>query len=298
MSEGIETSLQELLALRAEAAHLKFSARKTANARLVNRSASSFRARGMDYFETRAYVEGDDVRNIDWRVTARTGKLHSKVYIEERDRPVLLLVDFSPSMYFGTRHALKSVKAARLAALLAWFAAQKGDRVGGLLFTPAGEHDIRPASGNKAVINLLSALCDATALFSKAEGENQLEHALEHAAQVARPGSLIFIISDFYEVKPSLLQPLHHLAAHNDIISFFMSDPIEQALPDVSLPLGNAEQRIMLSRRDKQARAQIIAHYQHRVEWAKQALGNLGQPVIPVSTVDPLMDVFSLSNVQ
>ena len=295
MPEGVETNLQELLALRTDAAQLKFNARKTANAGLVSRSPSHFRARGMDYFDTRVYVEGDDIRNIDWRVSARTGKLHSKVYIEERDRPVLLLLDFSASMYFGTRHALKSVKAARLAALLAWFAVQKGDRVGSLIFTPAGEQDIRPASGDKAVINILSALCDATRLHSKADGENQLEYALQHAAQVARPGSLIFLISDFYAVNASLLQPLHQLAAHNDIVSFFMSDPIERELPDINLPLGNAKQRMILRPQHKQQRAQIIEHYQQRIAWAEQALGNLGQSIIPVSTADPLLDVFSQS---
>ncbi len=298
MTYGIESTLEELLALRSEAAHLSFSARKVSRSHQASRHASRFRGRGMDYFETRPYVAGDDVRNIDWRVTARTGDLHSKVYIEERDRPVLLLVDFSPSMYFGTRHALKSVTAARLAALLSWLSSQNGDRTGGLLLTPAGEHDIRPGKGNRAVLKILSALSDATLLHSHAQRENQLEYALKHAAQVARPGSLIYLISDFFEAKDSLRQPLHRLAAHNDIISFFISDPIERVLPAESIPLSNGVQRMTLNPQHKTERTQIKAHYQQRIAWVNEELGKLGQPVIPVSTTDKLRDTLSQRSVQ
>lgn len=293
MTKGIETSLAELLALRAEAARFNFNARKIAKSRLVNNHASNFRPRGMDYFESRPYVAGDDARNIDWRVTARTGNLYSKIYVEERERPVLLLLDFSPSMYFGTRCVLKSVQAARLAALLTWYARDKGDRVGGLIFTPAGEHVIRPGTGNKAVVHLLNSISEATLLHGQSQGENRLEHALKHTAQVARPGSLIFLISDFYEIQDSLRQPLHHLAAHNDIISFFVSDPIEQALPNKHIPLSNGRLKRILKRQHKKARAQLQAYYQQRVSWVENELGNLGQPVIPISTVDTLSEVIS-----
>ena len=294
MTRGIEAPLEELLALRSQATHIDFNEPKFSHSRVTGQVHARFRGRGMDYFESRPYVEGDDVRHIDWRVTGRSGQLHSKVYVEERDRPVLIVVDFSPSMYFGTRNALKSVVAARLAALLAWFASHKRDRVGGLLFTPEAEHEIRPRSGRRAVLTLLNALSEASKLHHKAKGENLLERALEHTAQVARPGSQILLISDFYEVNDSLRQPLNRLAASNNLVTFFISDPFEQALPkNRRIPLTNGERRMRLRARDEKERTRLKAHFEHRASWLAREMSLLGQPVVPVSTMDTLSEIFS-----
>ncbi|MCK5924018.1 MAG: DUF58 domain-containing protein, partial [Methylococcales bacterium] len=267
---------------------------KISHSRVQGRAHAKFRGKGMDYHETRPYVEGDDARNIDWRVTARMGELHSKVFVEERDRPVLLVVDFSPSLYFGTRNALKSVVASRLAALLAWHASHRGDRVGGLLFTPDGEHDIRPGRANRAVLPLLNALVEASALHHRAGSDNRLARALEHASHVARPGSLILLISDFYQVQESLRQPLARLAAHNDVISFFISDPIEQALPaKFDVPLSNGKTRLLLRPQDVSRRASIKAHFEHRLAWISREMAQLGQPVIPISTQDNISEAIT-----
>lgn len=294
MTYGVDVPLEELLALRAQAAHLDFDELKISHSRVQGRAHAKFRGKGMDYFETRPYVDGDDARNIDWRVTARMGELHSKVYIEERDRPILLVVDFSPSLYFGTRKALKSVVASRLAALLAWHASHRGDRVGGMLFTPAGEHDIRPGRANRAVLPLLNALVQASLLHRQATGDNLLERALEHASHVARPGSQILLISDFYQVGESLRQPLSRLAAHSDVISFFISDPIERNLPtELNIPLSNGKTRFRLRPQDTRKRASIKAHFEHRFAWISREMAQLGQPVIPISTQDDLGEAIS-----
>jgi uncharacterized protein (DUF58 family) len=299
MTHGIESSLEELLALRNEAAHLKFSARKVSHSRLSGRYASHFRGRGMDYFESRPYIEGDDVRNIDWRVTARTGNLHSKIFVEERDRPVLIVVDFSPSMYFGTRNALKSVVAARLAALMAWYASGHGDRVGGLLFSPVNqppaEIDIRPAAGRASVLQLLQALATATRHHTSAEGENRLINAMQHAARVARPGSLILLISDFSATRTPaeqtrFRQPLHRLATHSDVIGFCISDPFEHQLPEKRiLPLSNGMERIKIAATDKRSRDRLRDDFAARTAWLQHEFGQLGQPVVPVYTTDRLV---------
>jgi len=303
MRYGIESTLKELLALRSEAAQLNFSARKVSHSRLSGRYASHFRGRGMDYFESRPYIDGDDIRNIDWRVTARTGGLHSKIFVEERERPVLIVVDFSPSMYFGTRKALKSVVAARLAALMAWFASGHGDRVGGLLFNPLNqmpaELDIRPASGRGSVLRLLQALAIATQHHATARGENRLIDAMQHAARVARPGSLILLISDFSATRSSaeqsaFRQPLHRLAAHSDIIAFSISDPFEHQLPgNRLLPLSNGKQRIRISATDNATRNLVRDDFQSRYAWLERELGQMGQPVVPVLTTDRLVDAIN-----
>jgi uncharacterized protein (DUF58 family) len=254
----------------------------------------------MDYFESRPYVDGDDVRNIDWRVTARTGKLHSKIFVEERDRPVLVVVDFSPSMYFGTRNALKSVVAARLAALLAWYASGHGDRVGGLIFSPVNqppaELDIRPAAGRAPVLQLLQALAQATRHHTAAEGGNRLFDAMQHAARVARPGSLILLISDFSATRTAaerteFRQPLHRLAAHSDVIGFCISDPFEHQLPEKrTLPLSNGLERIKIAATDRRSRDRLRDDFEARTAWLQHEFGQLGQPVIPVYTTDRLVD--------
>lgn len=303
MTYGIESSLEELLALRSEAAHLNFSARKVSHSQLSGRYASHFRGRGMDYFESRPYIDGDDIRNIDWRVTARTGDLHSKIFVEERDRPVLIVVDFSPSMYFGTRHALKSVVAARLAALMAWYASSHGDRVGGLLFSPANqppaELDIRPASGRGSVLKLLQALAGATRHHALANGENRLIDAMEHAARVARPGSLILLLSDFSATRTTteqnnFRQPLHRLAAHSDVIGFCISDPFEHQLPENRvLPLSNGLRRIKIPAKDRNTRKRVYDEIKTRHNWLKREFGQMGQPVVPIYTTDRLVDAIN-----
>ncbi|MBY0274525.1 DUF58 domain-containing protein, partial [Candidatus Binatia bacterium] len=132
---GIVASVAELVALRSDAARLDASPRGRVRTLHAGAYASAFRGRGMEFDETRAYQPGDDVRAIDWRVTARTGRVHTKLFHEERERPVLLLVDQRMHMRFGTRDAFKSVVAARAAATVAWAARDQGDRVGGLIVT-------------------------------------------------------------------------------------------------------------------------------------------------------------------
>jgi uncharacterized protein (DUF58 family) len=300
MSYGIESTLEELVAMRNDAAHLKFSARKVSHSQLNGRYASHFRNRGMDYYESRPYVDGDDVRNIDWRVTARTGGLYSKVFVEERERPVLIVTDFSPSMYFGTRKALKSVVAARLAALMAWYAISRGDRVGGLVFSPinqsGGEWDIRPSTGRKSVLQLLQALSTATRHYPNDGGKNRLSDAMEHATRVARPGSLVLLLSDFSAMRSTqqqetFRQPLHRLAAHSDVIAFNISDPFEHQLPqDCMLPLSNGKQRLKIAASDERTRDRVRADFRARHAWLEREFGQLGQPVVPVSTTDKLVD--------
>jgi len=191
---------------------------------------SSFRGRGMEFDETRLYTPGDDARNLDWRVTARTGKPHTKLFREERERPVFLSVDARAAMFFATRGVFKYVQAAKLAALAAWSAQRHGDRVGGQVFTESGGVELKPAHGRRAVLCLLQQLVDAKpALERPASGG--LDEALGRLAHHARPGSLVFVFSDFRGLGEAGAFNLMRLRRHCDVALTFLSDPLESQLP-------------------------------------------------------------------
>lgn len=229
----LTVSLDELLQLRVSVKGVKLKAINAARAPLAGGHVSRFRGRGMDYQESRNYQPGDDVRNMDWRVTARVGKPHVKVYEEERERPVILLVDAGPSMFFATQGRLKSVQAARAAAFLAWATVAQGDRVGGLLFN--GHHvEIQPRRGNRAALHMCKALVEETEPEKGLTGEakpDSLATALKRLRRVARPGSLVFVLSDFYTLDDEAIKQLRRLQLHNDVVGIQFSDELERHMP-------------------------------------------------------------------
>ncbi len=156
MSARVTITLDELILLKADAHGYSFLPRQPVHSLLAGRHASRLRGRGLAFEELRRYQPGDDVRSIDWRATARRGAAHVRVYSEERERPVLLVVDQRTPMFFGSRHAMKSVVAAQLAALSAWRTLRVGDRVGGIVFNEAELVEIRPKRSQTTVLRLLN----------------------------------------------------------------------------------------------------------------------------------------------
>ena len=192
---------------------------------------SSFKGRGMEFDETRLYTPGDDARSLDWRVTARTGKPHTKLFREERERPVFLSVDARAAMFFATRGVFKYVQAARLAALTAWSAQRHGDRIGGQVFTENGGVELKPEHGRRAVLHLLQKLADAEPSDDGQTGSG-LDEALARLVQHARPGSLVFVFSDFRGLGSAGEFSLLRLRRHCDVALAFLSDPLESQLPN------------------------------------------------------------------
>lgn len=198
---------------------------------------SNFKGRGMEFDEVRSYMPGDDVRSLDWRVTARTGKTHTKLFREERERPVYVSVDYRQAMFFATRGVFKSVMAARLAALVAWSANRHGDRVGGQIFTANAHYDVKPQTGRQAVLHLFKRLADLSTPISTAQHDDvtqsssSLEEALMRLCRHARPGSLIFLLSDFRQLSPTAEFHLLRLARHCDVVLLFIYDRLESQLP-------------------------------------------------------------------
>ncbi|MCQ8130474.1 DUF58 domain-containing protein [Methylomonas rivi] len=227
-NERIAVSLKTLVDLAKPAAALNLRPTQIRAAQSGN-YLSHFKGRGMAFAETRLYQPGDDVRRMDWRVTARTGKPHSKIFCEERERPLFISVDYRSSMAFATRGVFKSVQAAKLAALLAWAAQQQGDRVGGQIFSDAGCLELKPRTGKAALLRFFDAL--AHPVYPSPHG-NTLASALARLQHHAHPGSRIYIISDFRGLDQAAENHLALIARHCEVVLLQIFDPLESRLPE------------------------------------------------------------------
>ncbi|MGR8930644.1 MAG: DUF58 domain-containing protein [Gammaproteobacteria bacterium] len=227
--ERVAVSLKTLVDLAKPASTLNLRPQRVRALQSGN-YVSHFKGRGMVFDETRLYQPGDDVRRMDWRVTARTDKPHSKVFKEERERPMFISVDYRPAMQFATRGVFKSVQAARLAGLLAWAALQQGDRIGGQIFGDNGCMELKPRTGKTALLRFFNALVQPR--FSSVQ-DNSLEHALSRLQHHARPGSRVYIVSDFRGLDNAAAENhLGLLARHCEVVLLHVFDPLEAALPD------------------------------------------------------------------
>ncbi len=223
-------SLDELIAMRLRARRFARPSTRVSG----NRSAthgSRFRGRGVDYVESRVYQPGDDIRQMDWRVTARSGKPHTKLFQEEREQSILLIVDTNATMRFGTRVRFKSVQAARTAALLAWMSTQSGDRIGALGFGSGFIGEVKPNAGPRGALRVLRGLAEWDALAAKGGDTTKLSQALQRAHRLARPGSRVILLTDGFSADPAAEAPLSMLAEHCDVAAILLSDPLELSAP-------------------------------------------------------------------
>ena len=258
---GVYTSIDELVSLSATARHLSHLKARVVSQAQSGAHHSRFKGRGMEFAEVRAYQPGDDVRSIDWRVTARRQAPHTKLFQEERERPVMVLCDQSASMFFGSRDCMKSVLAARSAALLAWSALSHNDRVGGIVFNDQANWTIKPARSRKALLRYFKLIENANRTLNAQSVRNSMLsnngfiETLVEASQVTRPGTLIFVISDFHRLDSQASQQLGALARHNELILLRCTDPLEHHLPPGGiLPIQNGDEVFYLNPEDKQTR--------------------------------------------
>jgi uncharacterized protein (DUF58 family) len=227
---ALRPALDELLELRHQAHALGVASRHLVNSSFAGVYASVFRGQGLDFEEVREYREGDDIRSMDWKVTARTNEPHLKLYREERERSVLLCIDQGPRMQFGTRGTFKSVQAARAAALIGWAASRMHDRVGGILYGVEPQH-FRPTKDRRALWRLLKALAeDASA---PPEEPGALVAALRRADRGTPTGSLVFVIGDLNLDPGSIERPLGQLMQRHSVVLVPVDDPAEHTLPAV-----------------------------------------------------------------
>ncbi|UZK03289.1 DUF58 domain-containing protein [Venatoribacter cucullus] len=286
-SSGADIVAANLVRLRSLAPMLPPNRQKKVLRDMSGSHSSALRGRGMDFAEVRQYQAGDDLRSMDWRVTARTGQAHIKVFNEEKERPVLLVCDLRAGMQFGSRRALKKVLAADLTALLAWAALHNGDRIGALLFNDAQELDLRPKPGRKSVLHLLNELTRLPATSATPQPD-RLAQMLRHLRRVARPGSRIYITSDWAGYDHECQQHLFSISRHCDVIALHISDPLEQQLPPPGLyPLTDGQRRLLLDTASVSARQTYQQAFQQQLQQLREQLLQLQIPLLALSTADP-----------
>jgi uncharacterized protein (DUF58 family) len=290
LDTGIRLNVDELIRLRLDTRRIRLdSGRLAASSPNAGTHGSRFRGRGIDYQESRGYQPGDDIRNMDWRVTARSGRPHTKLYREERERPVLVVVDLGPSMVFGTRRTFKSVVAAQAATLIAWATIDKGDRIGGLLFN--GHHQqLPPRSGRRGVLRLIRALvttANAPTALSTAGRPGALDEALGRLRRVVRPGSLIFMFSDFYSLTSDAGQHLNRLCPHNDLVACRISDPLELAAPSAGrYRITDGRRSSVLDTHSQAVCRQYETHFATQREAIERLLKRFAVPLLDFTTTD------------
>lgn len=266
MRDPVHVTPAGLLALRQAGERLRLPHNRR-HAQQAGVYLSRYKGRGMEFEESRRYQAGDDIRSMDWRVTARTGHPHTKIYREERERPVLFCVDFRRSMFFATRGAFKAVVAAEAAALLAWASNQHGDRVGGLAFSDAEHYELRPQRGKNGVLKLIRFLSDAAARRADLLPQGApMAAAMARLRRVTRPGSLVMIGSDFRALDQQAEAHLAQLARHNSVILLLIFDPLEIDLPPAGLyKLRDLDREALVDSAPDEARRRYAARFtRHR----------------------------------
>ena len=216
---GVHVDLDHLIALEQRGRKLSFLPRQPVHSLLAGRHASRMRGRGLNFEEIRDYRIGDDVRTIDWKVTARLQRPHVRVFDEERDRPGLLIVDQRLSMFFGTVLAMKSVTAAETAAIAAWRLLDAGDRVGAVVFNDRDMIAVEPRRSRRTVLEILRALVAQNQALGVGRGiaaaPDMLDRALDHARRLAPHDATVVIISDFDGADAATRHAVAGLASHN-----------------------------------------------------------------------------------
>ncbi len=253
--KDIFTSLSELLKMERYAHYFSYLARKQrVNSILAGKHTSKLRGRGLDFEEVRHYVKGDDIRNIDWKVTARTKETHTRVYTEEKEKPVLIVVDQSKSMFFGSEKRTKSVVAAELAAVCAFRVLKEGDRVGGIVFADKGIDYIAPKRSRKSILHFLDKVVTRNHELKESDPvvfEEALETTLMRVKNVVTHDFTVIIVSDFIRYDQRVIKALRTMALHNDVILAKVYDPLEKKLPNISFVAGNQSHQITVQSEKK-----------------------------------------------
>lgn len=282
--ERVTVSLKSLVDLAGKAAWLNLQ-HNNIRSRQSGGYVSRFKGRGMEFDEARLYQPGDDIRTIDWRVTARTNKTHTKVFREERERPVFIAVDNRAAMHFATRGLFKSVQAAKLAALVAWAAQHHGDRIGGQIFTEHSCQEIKPQNGRHGVLRFLNTLVKQNQ--PSADTEISLEQALVRLNQHVRPGSQVYIISDFRGLNVQTEQHLNRLAQHCQLVLVLVFDPLESHLPEKGRYRFTDNRRdVVIDSADQQKRLSYQQRFHQHREKLTQLAKKMSIDLISCSTTD------------
>jgi uncharacterized protein (DUF58 family) len=241
----------------------------------------------------RLYAKGDDIRNIDWKVTARTKETHTRVFSEEKEKPALIIVDQTKSMFFGSRQRTKSVVAAELAATLAFQVLKQGDRVGGVVFADEGTDIIFPKRDRKNILRFLEKIVARNHALNHSapvDFEPSLKDVMARVRNIVTHDFLVVVISDFHRYAPEVMKYAKQLAQHNDVLLAKIYDPMERNIPNEKFVAANAHQQVSVDGKKKHLREKFEEGFDSDFSDFKTELKKHRIPVFSLNTIDPLED--------
>src|SRR6516164_32153 len=288
---GVYIDLDDLIALEYRGRKVSFLPRQPVHSLLSGRFASRMRGRGLNFEEIRDYRSGDDVRSIDWKVTARLQKPHVRVFNEERDRQALLVVDQRLSMFFGSRLAMKSVTAAEAAAIGAWRVLGVGDRVGAIVFNDRDLVEIKARRSRATVLQILNAVVARNRALGVGRGlasaPSMLNTALEHATRRALHDAAVIVISDFDGADDATRKMIGAMTQHNNVVALLVHDPLQSDLPaSASMTVTDGELQIELEVGRASVRKSLEQATEARLKGVFAWTRELGVPVLPLSAAE------------
>jgi uncharacterized protein (DUF58 family) len=296
-SRGALITLPQMLIQRQAAKALAYVSHARSIAGISGLHLSKIRGRGIDFEEFRPYQAGDDIRLIDWRATARTGRAVTKVFREERERPVIIAVDQCSSMFFGSQVAFKSVIAAQAAALFCWLAIDNGDRVGGLVFSDTDASLVRPKRSRRSALHLLNQIFTFNQKLNAkkehtpdsepqaADFKPGLAHALGQIRRITKPGSTLYVISDFATLDETALQYLNQLSRHNNVVCCMVYDALEESLPTPGVySITDGSSKGSINTHSSKARSRYKQQFEERVATIESGLERLKIRLIKLRT--------------
>ncbi|WP_075591286.1 DUF58 domain-containing protein [Labilibacter marinus] len=279
------------------------SGKQKSNSVLAGRYASRLRGRGLDFEEARPYVIGDDIRNIDWNVTAKTGKTHTKVFTEEKEKPAFVFVDQSASMGFGSKHKTKAVIAGELASIIAHKIKKGGDRIGGLVYTGSDYDIITPKRDPRNIIYFLQKIIEANNSIYEHKDfdfEKSLTEVIAKVNNIVTHDFVVFIISDFYRYSHSVMQYLSQLALHNDLVLIKVYDELEEQIPAEEITITDKTHQINLNGKNKKLKENLKESFSENYAHFKSELEKYNISIFKINTSEPvenqLLEVFSHYN--
>lgn len=293
-TNGVQLDLAQLLRYQHQTCWLNLSPKQPIQSKLAGSYLARTKGRGMEFDEVRHYQTGDDVRTIDWRVTARTGKVHTKLFREEKERPVFVLTDLSASMHMGSTLLFKSVQAAHLAAMIGWHAKERGDKFGGIVFNNQQIRELKPAARHTGVVRYLHQLI-ALQQPNVSHEKIGLADGLGQLRQLCRPGSLIYLISDFSTMDSHCWRHIQAMRAHNEIRLCQITDPLDLALPVSSqthVAVKDLDGLVVADLANTQLQQRY--HQQQRVQQQQltQQCRALGLSLTAISAAEPLTEQY------
>ena len=294
-NSGVYVQLDDLVRLQYRASGFSFLPRQPVHSILSGRHASKLRGRGLNFEELRNYLPGDDTRNIDWKVTARTRTPYVRVYTEEKDRTVWLLVDQRVNMFFGSRKRMKSVVAAEVAAISAWRVLSVGDRVGALVFNDTDIAVVPPHRSRERVMQILKQVTEKNqALSARSDLQpdpGKLNEVLKQVSILARHDCLVCLITDADGLNPETRRYVTRLAEHNDVLTAFIYDPLEKEMPAAGrLRFADGNGQLEADTSNRKLRSDFKTEFEQKLEWIQSASRRFSIPVLPLETVHPVAD--------